>query len=328
MSFVDRLFPQEELEALGNRWHEPAPKRRKVGHGDLQALKSGSAAQRRHSNDIGSGERRHRLSTPTPYLYGRQQQTSEQTKARSPKRSNSDPHTFSSCMPSPAIPAKPPATNKSCLPSFIEPSILKNYLRHLHPKDSHRYTSSDRQNTESYVTEDAVSSPGSLVADSTASPASTESCPTPAAVCEQFRSGPFGHIFDGMRLTENERDLMEDLLSPITLQSQYEEPSKKRKQDEIKVEVASEDYYSIDQALLQKMFPTYEDRSSHADSVNNGGFIDTEEESDVHSSGLSPAAEAEDEEPEETATSHRGFVIYDYDAVSVDDFFDLEEAST
>jgi len=325
MSFVDLLFPQAELEALGNKWHEPAPKRRKLGYGDMQAVKQASEAQRRHSSEVGSGERRHRLSTPTPYLYGRQQQSSEQTKPRNTKRSNSDSQTSSSCMASPSIQSKQTATSKSCLPSFIEPSILKNYLRHLHPKDSHRYTSSDIQNTEAYVAEEAVSSPGSLVADSTASPASTESCPTPAAICEQFRSGPFGHLFDGMRVTANERDLMEDLLSPTAPQLHDEAPSKKRKQDEIKVELAPDDYFAIDQSLLQKMFPTFEDKGSHAFGVNLNGFIDTEEDSDVHSSGLSPAAE---EEPEEKATSHRGIVIYDYDALSVDDFFDLEEAST
>lgn len=163
------------------------------------------------------------------------------------------------------------------------------------------------------------------MAESTASPASTESCATPAAICEQFRSGPFGHIFDGMRLTENERDLMEDLLSPTSPQIQYEPLSKKRKQDEIKVEIASEDYYGIDQSLLQKMFPPFEDKSSYIGGISNGGFMAAQEESDVHSSGLSPAAEEEDEE---TGTSHRGIVIYDYDALSVDDFFDLEEAST
>jgi len=130
-----------------------------------------------------------------------------------------------------------------------------------------------------------------------------------------------------MRVTENERDLMEDLLSPVIPQLQHEAPSKKRKQDEIKVELAPDDYFAIDQSLLQKMFPAFEDKASHGFGLNLNGFVDPEEDSDVHSSGLSPAAE-EEEEPEESVTSHRGIVVYDYDALSVDDFFDLEEAST
>ncbi len=218
------------------------------------------------------------------------------------------------------------ATSKSCLPSFIEPSILKNYLRHLHPKDSHRYSVSNSISTETYIADEVVSSPGSLVADSTASPASTESCATPAAVCEQFRSGPFGHIFDGMRLTANERDLMEDLLSPTTPQIQENTASKKRKQDDVKIEPAPEDDYGIDQLFLQRMFPTSKNNERTAFGANLTGYIDPAEECDVHSSGLSPAIE--DAEAEEGLTSHRGIVIYDYDTVSVDDFFDLEEAST
>ena len=73
------------------------------------------------------------------------------------------------------------------------------------------------------------------------------------------------------------------------------------------------------------MCPTHEDKESHAFGVNLTGSIDTEEDSEVHSSGLSPAAE--EVEPEEGFASHRGIIVYDYDAVSVDDFFDLEEAS-
>lgn len=37
---------------------------------------------------------------------------------------------------------------------------------------------------------------------------------TPGSVCDQFRSGPFGHLFDGLRITDQERDLLEELVQP------------------------------------------------------------------------------------------------------------------
>ena len=163
-----------------------------------------------------------------------------------------------------------------------------------------------------------MSSPGSLIADSTTSPASTDNCPTPAAICEKFRSGPFGHIFDAMRLTENERDMMEDLLSPATTM-----PTLKRKQDEIEVEVAPDDYFETDHSFLQSMFATPEDKRPHSFVMDS---LSKDTDYDAHLSKVSPTAEGLDEEA--ITTTHKGIVVYDYDALSVDDFFDLDEAST
>jgi len=326
MSFVDRLFPQAELEALGNKWHEPAPKRRKLGPGPAQAVKAASGPQRKGSSDAGPEHRRHRLSTPTPYLYGRQQSSTEYTHARNAKRSNSDSQALASAATSTLIQGKSAGANKSCLPDFIEPSILKNYLRHLHPKDSPRYTVPVSPSTGSHDTEETVSSPASLVPDSTPSPASTDNCPTPAAVCERFRSGPFGHLFDGMRLTDNERDLMEDLLSPIPEPSQDEASSQKRKYDEIQVGLAPDDYFAMGETLLDRMFPAFTSKDSHGLGIELTDPTKTELDCDGYSLGLSTAAN--EREGEGQATSHRGIVVYDYDALSVDDFFDLDEAST
>ncbi|EXJ58600.1 hypothetical protein A1O7_06027 [Cladophialophora yegresii CBS 114405] len=325
MSFVDLLFPQAELEALGNKWHEPAPKRRKLGSGMPQVVKENPSARRRQSNETNLSQRRHRLSTPTAHRPGIQSSCAEDSRTRHTKRSNSD----SQALLFPATStqqAKHTTTSKSCLPSFIEPSLLRNYLRHLHPKDSNRYTSPSSPNSNVPSTEDAVPSPGSLVLDSAPSPASTDNCPTPGAVCDQFRSGPFGHLFNGMRLTDNERDLMEDLLSESPPTMQEEMPTHKRRQEEGKVQVASEDYSSIEESLLQTMLPQNPPKGTQALGNESTSSVKTPREYDVHSSGLSLATdEAQDESD---VTSHRGIVIYDYGALSVDDFFDLDEAST
>jgi hypothetical protein len=129
-----------------------------------------------------------------------------------------------------------------------------------------------------------------------------------------------------MRVTDNERDLMEDLLSPATPSSQEEMPDHKRKRVEDQVEVAPQDYSEIDESLLRTMFPALAPKRNQGLGGEMMGSAPTEREYDVHSSGLSPAAEEAADEGE--VASHRGIVIYDYGALSVDDFFDLDEAST
>ncbi|OAP60782.1 hypothetical protein AYL99_05784 [Fonsecaea erecta] len=341
MSFVDLLFPQKELEALGNKWHEPAPKRRRLDSGSVgsaQVVQGSWAGQRRPSSEQSLDQRRHRLSTPAPIQYGRPSVSLEHMNVRGTKRSNSDSQPVS-CT---SNPNKQTTIPKSCLPSFIEPSLMRNYLQHLHPKDRHRYTTVNEPKPESRprdrnmrmsppsFLEEALSSPGSLTADTSSSPASTDSCPTPAAVCEQFRSGPFGHIFSGMRLTDNERNLMEDLLNPSTTLPEDATQAQTLQETAPKVELAPEDYLEIDETLLQNMFyPFVKQEIQPFDIAPN-----VEKEYEVHSSGLSPAAEeAEDVEEaagaeEDKPTGHRGIVVYDYNALSVDDFFDLDEASS
>ncbi|KIW31948.1 uncharacterized protein PV07_03534 [Cladophialophora immunda] len=341
MSFVDLLFPQKELEALGNKWHEPAPKRRRLDSGSVgsaQVIREPLGGQRWQSSGQTLEQRRHRLSTPASIQYGRPSPSpsSEHMNGRGTKRSNSESQSLS-CTPGLD---KQPTKTRSCLPSFIEPSIMRNYLQHLHPKDRHRYTVSHEPRPESRprdtnlqmsppsLSEDALSSPGSLVADTSSSPASTDSCPTPAAICEQFRSGPFGHLFNGMRLTDNERDLMEDLLNPVTTIPADEAHSQAVKEVAPKVELAPEDYLEIDEVLLQNMFPPFGKHMDQPFDFAVKELTKVEEEYDVHSSGLSPAAEEAEETEEDKTTSHRGIVVYDYNALSVDDFFDLDEASS
>jgi hypothetical protein len=128
-----------------------------------------------------------------------------------------------------------------------------------------------------------------------------------------------------MRLTDNERDLMEDLLSPADIPSQDEPPNQKRKHDDVQIALSQEDFYSTEAMFQQMMSATTATKQSHGLSAGLLNNIKLETQGEVYSSGLSPAAE---ETEEEEGTIHRGFVVYDYNALSVDDFFDLDEAST
>ena len=117
---------------------------------------------------------------------------------------------------------------------------------------------------------------------------------------------------------------MEDLLSPNPIDTQpidseRTSSSTKRKALSSSEETAFdvEDYYDIDQSLLQRMFPSEGNAKPETRYLLNG-YKDI----DVYSSGLSPAAQEEENDPDPmTVTSTRGF------AITVDDIFDLDEAS-
>jgi len=333
MSFVDLLFPREELEALGNRWHQPTIKRRKLDLGVVEAKTKALATPRRQNSESVLDRRRCRLSSPS--YHSSKPSSPQSTNLGGTKRSYSESQ--SSAISRTVIPISTTnaAAKKSFLPSFIEPSILKNYLKNVHPNDRSRYSlpSSPRSETQfpkpstqmlsHQSTEELASSPGSLISDSS-SHSPSDSCAMPAAICERFRSGPFGHLFDGMRITDIERDMMEDLLNPAPFQD--EAPNRKRKDVPNEVNWAPEDYYDIDEALLQKMFPAIGHQTSYDFGLGSSGSTNADRDYDVHSSGLSPAAVEDGEE--EKDTTPKGFVIYDYSALSVDDFFDLDEASS
>jgi hypothetical protein len=128
-----------------------------------------------------------------------------------------------------------------------------------------------------------------------------------------------------MRVTDNERDLMEDLLSPIPEPPHDEASSQKRKYDETQVELAPDDYFAMDETLLHRMFPAFTRKDTHGLGIELTDPTKTELDCDGYSLGPGTANKVEGEGK---ATSHRGIVVYDYDALSVDDFFDLDEAST
>ena len=110
---------------------------------------------------------------------------------------------------------------------------------------------------------------------------------------------------------------MEDLLNP-SVSIDFHDPKAK----EPEVEISPDDFYKIDEGLLQRMFPTAGNTTLDL-SYKNSGYAYADKDVEVQSSGLSPAAEQE----EEDKISPAGIVMYDYSALSVDDFFDLDEAS-
>ncbi|KAI1616896.1 hypothetical protein EDD37DRAFT_57391 [Exophiala viscosa] len=336
-SFIDRLFPLEQLEALGNKWPESANKRRKLDSSINQTQTQSQQQQpsrRQHSQSVSIDPRSHRFSLSSQH--GRPSALAHVNKPTSTlKRANTDSMAARPTRPTPNINSNP--TAKSCLPTFIEPSILKVYLQNLHPKDRPRYSvpTSPKADSQPHETKHATHiqheeyvafSPGSLTSDS-ASPASLgDTCQTPPpGIYAQLRSGPFSHLIDGLRLTDHERDLMQDLLKPTPepIPISTAAPGQKRKAPtDLDVEIVPDDFYTIDQSLLEKMFPPFVKETILPSGYEYVSNIEATRESDVHSSGLSPVfLEEEDESP-------AGIVMPANDPLSVDDFFDLEEAAS
>jgi hypothetical protein len=304
MSLVDQLFPQDQLEELGNRWHEdePSSKRRKIA-----ASVDGSSA---------SG-----LALFASCQGWDVWPTSDEDSTPRVRRaqSASQPRT-STVRQAATAKAKAKARSNSCFPSFIEDSLLQNYLRQAHPKDRLRYSSKSETDTAVHdaqftpgenspgVKEESTSSPGSLIAD-TSSPASTESCPSPVAICDQFRSGPFGHIFAGLRCTDVERDMVEDLLKPMTSFSGTPEDDQTAVVND---EEAESDARRARDAQLLSIFPPLNDKVRHL-------FAPSPKASTTKALKLDEHETIRTETP-----SYKGLVIYEDDAPSIDDFFDFD----
>lgn len=354
MSYIDLLFPREELEALGNNWPEPANKRRKL---DLNAGLARGKQQKQQEQQpntrvktgTSANQRRHTLSVASQ---SRKATSSSGTVPSMIKRSNSDVKLPTSSIP-PSATSKLAATPKSFLPSFIEPSILKNYLQHLHPNDRSRYSIPNSPEPEARPQrqeapgrtmmhqehEDESCSPASLITDNSSSTADNQdSCPTPGpGIYEQLRDSRFGYLIHGLRLTDHEKDLVEDLLSPSQVDNMPPPPARsasttnmKRKSEGLEMGFSLENSLEFNQRLLQRMFPPdCENTISEFSYFNN--MNNARRDSDVHSSGLSPGPQMEDEEEDVKqeelekddmpTMSTRGF------AISVNDFFDLDEAS-
>jgi hypothetical protein len=183
-----------------------------------------------------------------------------------------------------------------------------------------------------------------LVTDSASPSSSVDNCPTPSAgIYEQLRTGPFGHLINGLRLTEHERDMMEGLLNPgaapvMDFFSAAPSTTKRKAENATQVHFQTEDYYNLDDRLLQNMFGPMGGATTLDSSLGFHGLSSTHVnlEEDVHSSGISPAArhgeEKEQEEDEEDEDDDyktpAGIVMPTHSILSVDDFFDLDEAAS
>lgn len=323
MSLIDRLFPLQELEALGNKWPGPVNKKRKL---ECEAV---SSQPRKHNKQDSHDHRRHTVSSISkpsqPITKSTPSSGTDQTIKRS--NSSSQPNSFSTA-------------SRSCLPNFIEPSLLKNYLQHLHPRDRHRYSVTNTPEPEAQPaptqrgrtpaeSDENSHSPASMVTDSS-SPSSSEGCATPsAAIFEQFRSGPFGHLFNGMRLTEHERDFMEDLLGPTDLATEEPKQAHAPIKALVAAEVGSREFYQA-RDKSKSVAPVEQDYKEEVEEeVTYRGFSigrhndddEDDDDDDVHSSGMSPINDA-DVEPLDLEPRNSNENL-----ISVNDFFNLEEAS-
>lgn len=177
--------------------------------------------------------------------------------------------------------------------------------------------------------------------DNSSSAEIVDSCPTPTAgIYEQLREGPygnpFGYLIHGLRLTEHEKDLMEGLLNPTQVKmppppAPDASAGTKRKAGEFEMGFDLGNYQNLDPTPVQRNVQPEDENTISNFGVLHKGYND----SDVHSSGLSPAPQLEEEAEEEEeyvkvqkyevddtpVMSTRGF------AISVNDFFDLDEAS-
>ncbi|KAJ9494800.1 hypothetical protein H2202_009701 [Exophiala xenobiotica] len=342
-SLVDRLFPLEQLEALGNKWPESANKRRKLDDGIGQS-QSRPVVLPRRQNSEGAAFLQPRRPQQSSSSWRRHSSTygSVATHSTTTKRSVSDSlsqHTpaWTSSVNSDGL----AATTKSWFPTFIEPALLKVYLQNLHPKDRPRYSlpSSFRREmpppepkrtmASHHDTEDSASTPGSLTTDASSPHSLGDRCATPpTGIFEQLRPGLFSHLIDGLRLTEHERGFMHDMLNPapqMSLMPMLEPTTTKRKATQFEADVElPEDYAHVDHSLLQKIFPQPD--AAEMDPLSGYEYYaettDADRDNDVHSSCMSPATE--EEEDYETPA---GIIMPTHAPLSVDDFFDLDEAA-
>lgn len=117
---------------------------------------------------------------------------------------------------------------------------------------------------------------------------------------------------------------MQDLLNPVpepTVISHAATGEKRKAPSASEVEIVQDDFY---QTLVEKMFPP----SVHETIMPTGyeyiSDIQATKDSDVHSSCLSPAVVADEDDDESPA----GLVMPVSNPLSVDEFFDLDEAAS
>ncbi|KAH8689270.1 hypothetical protein GQ44DRAFT_591892, partial [Phaeosphaeriaceae sp. PMI808] len=328
MSFIDSLFPRKELETLRSKRPKLANKRRRLNSDLGNRRHYASSLVPRQQNSRSALNRRPHLVGPLPPQH-RGPPASTATLVSAPRRACSESIKARPLTVRTSKSTAKPALPKSYFPSFIEPSLLKNYLRHLHRNDRSQYcgprspkfsTQPARekpQQTSQQSHEDVASSPGSCTTDNL-----TEGYPTPPARSyQQLRPGRFEHLLNGVRLTKHERDIIFNLLnSEASLSITHYIPSVKRKASQSRRAIALENFSKLDQGFLHEI----KDTSIRSPS-DGRDKASADEDIDLHSSGLSSTKEAEDEGDEYISPPE--IVMYDYSFICVDDFFDLDKAS-
>jgi hypothetical protein len=238
MSFIHLLFPPGELEAPENTWHEPAVKKRTVNPEAARVERTFLGPLRKQSYGTRGHERRC-------------SKFSEQVAAWKAKRPYSEDSARALRRPSTVI-------NKCGLLNLVGTSVLLNHL--IDPASLHLESQSER--SPAYHSWDALCSPSPFgyELESLSSPAyNASTAATPTSVCDQFRSGPFGHIFDGLRLTDQERELVEELVDPSTDPKASESPYQPHKaptESEIVETLSQRMFFDLKYSIFNRLEPT------------------------------------------------------------------------
>lgn len=196
MSLIHLLFPPGELEILDHAWNVEALSTSKV-----------------NSEESQSGWRNLEPPSKRQYTgYSRQRNLHGYPEHISTWRTN---HFHSKTQSRPLREHRP-----SIQRNFKEPTV-PHHRGHRYPISPSYWPEAQLQESTPHNVGEFTISPCMINADwdSPSPDGSIEIPSTPSSVCDQFRSGPFGHIFDGLLLTDQERDLLEELAQPDATES-------------------------------------------------------------------------------------------------------------
>lgn len=238
MSFIHLLFPPGELDGPETTWYEPEVKKRRIEAGATRVERKSLGSLRRQS--YGTRGREQRCSK---FL--------EQVAVWKAKRSYSKPSARAIRRPNPAI-------NRCDSLSFVGTPVHANQL--VDRASLHMESQCERSSAHDSWDARCSPSPFGYESESLSSPAYSTSTPaTPTPICDQFRSGPFGHIFDGLRLTDQERDLVEELVNPSTDPEASKSPSQPHKaptESEIIDTLSQRIFFDLKYSIFNRIEPS------------------------------------------------------------------------
>ena len=200
MSSIHLLFPPGELRHPDGAWHELALSTRRFHSEESQVgwRNSKPLPKRRYT---GHSHQRNFHGNP------------EHTATWRTKHLHSKTH-------SRALREQIPSIRRS--PNYREPTVPHNR--------GHRYSISPSywpevhtQGSTPHSVGESTGSPSTIYADCDSPYTPDDSVDIPwtlGSVCDQFRFGTFGYIFDCLRLTDNERNCLEELAQPDAAASQ------------------------------------------------------------------------------------------------------------
>jgi hypothetical protein len=200
LSFIQLVFPPGELGLSDHAWHEaalstgrPNSEERQAGWRNTLPLTERQYTCHSHQRNL-HGYPEHIATWRTKHLHSKMQSRAFREHGPSIKRWNS--------------------------PNYRKPNIPYNRC-HGYSVSSSYCPEAQTQASTPHSVRESINSPSTInVSTPSSSDDSVDILSTPGSVCDQFRSGPFGHIFDGLRLTDQERALLEELAQPDATGSQ------------------------------------------------------------------------------------------------------------